>query len=144
MADIQLNVEARVAVIVGSENDWPKINDVFVQLDKSNIPYDRCVLSAHRDPDALREYLADLPARQVKVLITAAGMSNALSGTVAAFSELPVIGLPIEGDSEIQTMASLLSTLMMPSGKPVATVAPNGAKNAALHAERILKLIPVN
>lgn len=144
MADIKKSSDALAAVLVGSKNDWPKIKDVFEQLEKSGIPYDKCVLSAHRDPEELREYLSELPSREVKIIITAAGMSNALSGTVAAFSELPVIGIPIEGDNELQTEAALLSTLMMPPGKPVATVAPNGGKNAALLAERFLKLIPAD
>lgn len=148
MAEIVMQEDAVVSVIVGSKNDWSKIMDVFTELDADQIGYDRCVLSAHRDPKELQKYLRELakshdemPERNIKVIITAAGMSNALSGTVAAFSNLPVIGIPIIGKTEMETQTALLSTVMMPPGKPVATVAPNGGKNAALLAKRILALL---
>jgi 5-(carboxyamino)imidazole ribonucleotide mutase len=135
---VQIDPKALVSVLVGSKNDWPKIEAVFAELGKDGIPYDKCVLSAHRDSKELQEYLAELPDRKVRVIITAAGMSNALSGTVSAFSELPVIGIPIKGEDPLETQAALLSTVMMPSGKPVATLAPNAGKNAAILAKRIL------
>lgn len=137
MAEINRTEGALVSVIVGSKNDWPKLKALLDEL--GDVPHDECVLSAHRDPEDLKAYLSGLASHgEVKVIITAAGMSNALSGTVAAFSELPVIGVPIVGETEMETQASLLSTVIMPDGKPVATVRPNGGKNAALLAKRIL------
>ncbi len=101
--------------------------------------YELEVRSAHRDPEGVAEYVASAPGRGIKVFICAAGMAAHLAGAVAARTNLPVIGIPIAA-SALNGFDSLLSTVQMPSGVPVATVAVNGAANAAVLAAQILAL----
>ena len=117
----------KVAVIMGSDSDWPVVKGACTQLQELGIPYEAHILSAHRTP------------RQngFGVLICAAGMAAHLAGAFAANSTLPVIGIPMKGGA-MDGLDALLATVQMPSGIPVATVAINGAKNAAVLAAQIL------
>ncbi|MBC7293856.1 MAG: 5-(carboxyamino)imidazole ribonucleotide mutase, partial [Thermoleophilia bacterium] len=110
------------------------------ELADRGISYEAQVLSAHRDPDAVRDYARSAEARGLKVIIAGAGKAAALPGVVASMTELPVIGVPIK-TSDLGGLDSLLSIVQMPPGVPVATVAINGARNAAILAAKILRLL---
>lgn len=128
-----------VAVLMGSASDAPLLDpclDVFKQL---GIPCEVRVLSAHRTPAETAEYVRTAEARGVKVIIAAAGMAAHLAGACAAQTTLPVIGIPV-ASGPLNGQDALLSTVMMPPGMPVATVAINGAANAAYLASQILAL----
>ena len=131
------NAAPLVGIILGSKSDLPAIEPCQTQLDELGIPYELVVYSAHRKPDKVREWSEGAAARGIKVIIAAAGKAAALPGVVAAFTPLPVIGVPMR-TSDLGGMDSLLSIVQMPSGVPVATVAINGAKNAAILACQIL------
>jgi 5-(carboxyamino)imidazole ribonucleotide mutase len=109
------------------------------RLEHLGIDYELEVLSAHRTPDAVAEYVASAPERGIKIFICAAGMAAHLAGAVAARTNLPVIGIPIAAGT-LGGFDALLATVQMPSGVPVATVAVNGAANAAVLAAQILAL----
>jgi len=126
-----------IQIIIGSKSDEPKIKPALDTLNEFGIQYDFKVASAHRSPAYVEEIVDNAINGGVKVFITGAGMANHLSGTVAAKTVLPVIGVPFSGGISDGT-DSLLSTVQMPSGVPVATVAIDGAKNAALLALEIL------
>jgi len=128
-----------VAVIMGSKSDWTCMQHVTDTLTLLNIPYEARVVSAHRTPDLLFEYVSQLEARQIKVLIAGAGGAAHLPGMAASKTLLPVIGVPILSHA-LRGLDSLLSIVQMPAGVPVATVAIGdaGAKNAALLAAQIL------
>ena len=128
-----------VQVIVGSKSDEPKVKPSLDLLNEFNIPFDFKVASAHRTPTYVEEIIDNAINRGVKVFITGAGMANHLSGTVAARTTLPVIGVPFSGGVS-GGIDSLLSTVQMPPGIPVATVAVDGAKNAAMLALEILSI----
>lgn len=128
-----------VQVIIGSRSDEEKIRPTLGILDSFGIHYDFKVASAHRTPQYVEELIEVAINRGVKVFITGAGMANHLSGTVASRTTLPVIGIPFSGGIN-EGFDSLLSTVQMPPGVPVATVAVDGAKNAALLAVQILSL----
>jgi phosphoribosylaminoimidazole carboxylase PurE protein len=129
----------KVAIVVGSENDWPVLEPAVAMLERFGVAYERVTSSAHRKPQATAEWARDLEERGLEVVIAGAGYANHLAGTVAAHTILPVIGLPIPS-SPLQGVDSLLSTVMMPSGVPVATVTIGkaGAKNAAILSVQIL------
>ena len=127
----------KVAVIMGSDSDWPVVQGACTQLDTLNIPYEAHILSAHRTPVQAAEFAASARANDFGVLICAAGMAAHLAGAFAANTTLPVIGIPMKGGA-LDGLDALLSTVQMPSGIPVATVALNGAKNAAILAAQIL------
>ena len=127
----------KVAVIMGSDSDWPVVKGACAQLDSFGIPYEAHILSAHRTPVAAAEFARSARANGFGVLICAAGMAAHLAGALAANTTLPVIGIPCKS-TNLDGMDALLSTVMMPSGIPVATVAIDGAKNAALLAIQIL------
>lgn len=131
------NAAPLVGIILGSKSDLPAIEPCQTQLDELGIPYELVVYSAHRKPGKVREWSEGAAARGIKVIIAAAGKAAALPGVVAAFTPLPVIGVPMR-TSDLGGMDSLLSIVQMPSGVPVATVAINGAKNAAILACQIL------
>jgi phosphoribosylaminoimidazole carboxylase PurE protein len=131
--------EAKVAVVFGSDSDWPVMEGCVKQLRHFDVNPHVEVMSAHRNPLRVTEFAAGAEEDGVEVIIAAAGMSNALAGAVAAHTCLPVIGIPLGGGS-LQGIDALLSTVQMPPGIPVATVSvgPAGAKNAALLAVQIL------
>lgn len=128
-----------VGILVGSKSDLPVLEKCTVRLEELGVEYELEVRSAHRDPEGVAEYVASAPGRGVKVFICAAGMAAHLAGAVAARTNLPVIGIPIAAGA-LNGFDSLLSTVQMPSGVPVATVAVNGAANAAVLAAQILAL----
>ncbi len=127
----------KVAVIMGSDSDWPVVKGACAQLDALGIPYEAHILSAHRTPAQAAEFAKAARAQGFGVLICAAGMAAHLAGAFAANTTLPVIGIPMKGGA-MDGLDALLSTVQMPSGIPVATVAVGGAKNAAVLAAQIL------
>ncbi|GJQ28021.1 MAG: N5-carboxyaminoimidazole ribonucleotide mutase [Phycisphaerae bacterium] len=132
---------AQVAIVMGSRSDWDTMSHAAETLKSFGIGCECRVLSAHRTPDALFEFVSGAPARGVEVFIAAAGGAAHLAGVVAAKTLLPVLGVPIESKS-LQGLDSLLSMVQMPAGIPVATLAIGkpGAINAALYAVAILAL----
>ena len=129
----------KVAVIMGSDSDWPVVKGACGQLDAFGIPYEVHILSAHRTPAAAADFAKSARKNGFGVLICAAGMAAHLAGAFAGNSTLPVIGIPMKGGA-MDGLDALLATVQMPSGIPVATVALNGAKNAAWLAAEILAL----
>ncbi len=127
----------KVAVIMGSDSDWPVMKAACAQLKEFGIPFEAHILSAHRTPAAAAEFAKNARGNGFGVLICAAGMAAHLAGAFAANTTLPVIGVPMKGGA-LDGLDALLSTVQMPSGIPVATVALNGAKNAAVLAAEIL------
>jgi 5-(carboxyamino)imidazole ribonucleotide mutase len=128
-----------VGILTGSPSDLPVVEKAKETLDELGIPCELRVLSAHRTPDLVVDYVRAAEASGVEVFIACAGMANHLAGTVAAHTLLPVIGVPLTS-GPLDGMDSLLSTVQMPPGVPVATVAVDGAKNAAFLAARILSI----
>ncbi len=129
--------ECLVGVIMGSESDMPVMEACLKQLDEFGIPYELKVASAHRKPDVVHAWAESARERGMRVIIAAAGKAAHLGGVVAAFTPLPVIAVPMK-TSDLGGLDSLLSMVQMPSGVPVATVAINGAKNAAILAAQII------
>ena len=127
----------KAAVIMGSDSDWPVVKGACQQLEAFGIPYEAHILSAHRTPAQAAEFARSARANGFGVLICAAGMAAHLAGAFAGSSTLPVIGIPMKGGA-MDGLDALLATVQMPSGSPVATVAINGAKNAAVLAAQIL------
>jgi phosphoribosylaminoimidazole carboxylase PurE protein len=136
--------EASVAIIMGSDSDWPTMEACHEQLRSFGIPACVEVISAHRTPERLREFIVSAEQHGTRVFIAAAGMAAALPGVVAAYTTLPVIGVPLASGT-LQGIDSLLSIVQMPPGVPVATVAIGsaGAKNAAILAAEMLALSDV-
>ncbi|MGB5289037.1 MAG: 5-(carboxyamino)imidazole ribonucleotide mutase [Ignavibacteriaceae bacterium] len=128
-----------VGIIMGSDSDLPVMEDAVKILKEFGVGYEVKVLSAHRTPHQHAEYSKSASVRGLKVIIAAAGGAAHLPGVTAAHTILPVIGVPIKGKS-LEGMDSLLSIVQMPPGIPVATVAINGAKNAAILALNIIAL----
>ena len=131
--------KVEVGIIMGSDSDLPIMEDAVKILKEFVIGYEVKVLSAHRTPNQHAEYSKSALDRGLKVIIAAAGGAAHLPGVTAAHTTLPVIGVPIKGKS-LEGMDSLLSIVQMPPGVPVATVAINGAKNAAILAVSIIAL----
>ncbi len=127
----------KVAVIMGSDSDWPVVKAACAQLKAWDIPFEAHVMSAHRTPAAAAEFAKTARDRGFGVIIAAAGMAAHLAGALAANTTLPVIGIPCAGGAA-GGLDALLATVQMPGGIPVATVALNGAKNAAVLAAQIL------
>ena len=127
----------KVAVIMGSDSDLPALRPCFDQLKALEIPFEAHVYSAHRTPDAAADFAKSARVNGFGVLIAAAGKAAHLAGALAARTTLPVIGIPVKS-STLDGLDALLSTVQMPSGMPVATVAIDGAANAALLAAQIL------
>lgn len=127
----------KVAVIMGSDSDWPILEPAVKVLKSFGLDTEVVVASAHRTPDKVHEFAAGARERGVNVIIAAAGAAAALPGVVAAFTTLPVIGVPIDGTS-LKGVDALYSIVQMPSGIPVGCMAINGAKNAAIFAAEIL------
>ena len=129
----------KVAIIMGSDSDFPVVQKAITELKKFGVPYEVRVMSAHRTPALAAQFASDAKQNGFGVIIAAAGMAAHLAGVLAAHTTLPVIGIPIKS-SALEGMDALLATVMMPSGIPVATVAINGAKNAAVLAVQMLAL----
>ena len=127
----------KVGVVMGSKSDLPVVEKGIAVLREYKVPYEVRVLSAHRCPDEAREFAASARESGFSVLIAAAGMAAHLAGALAANTTLPVIGIPCKSNC-LEGLDALLSTVMMPSGIPVATVAVDGARNAALLAIEIM------
>ena len=126
-----------VGVILGSKSDLPVMEACTKQLEELGVPYELVIASAHRNPEKVHEWASSAADRGLKVIVAAAGKAAHLGGVVAAFTPLPVVGVPMK-TSDLGGMDSLLSMVQMPSGVPVACVAINGAKNAAIYATQIL------
>ena len=129
-----------IGIIVGSDSDLETMNNCVDKLDELNIDNEIVTASAHRNPEKVTEYIKKWEAIGYKIIIAAAGMSDALPGAVASQTKLPVIGVPMKSD--LMGIDSLLSIVQMPKGVPVAcmSVGKHGAINAALYAKRILDL----
>ena len=129
--------EKKVAVIMGSDSDWPVVENAVRQLKELGIGVEVRVMSAHRTPEQAREFAVNARKNGFGAIIAAAGKAAHLAGALAANTTLPVIGIPVKS-STLDGLDALLSTVQMPSGIPVATVAIDGAQNAALLAAEIL------
>ena len=129
-----------IGILMGSVSDAETMAETEKILKENKISYEISVLSAHRNPDEVRKYAKSAKKKGIKILICGAGMAAALAGVVSSHTDLPVIGVPIETKS-LNGMDSLLSTVQMPGGVPVACMAigKTGAKNAAIFAVKILK-----
>ncbi len=132
-------MSALVGIIMGSDSDLNIMKDACIILEDLKIPYEITIVSAHRTPKRMFEYAMNAKGKGLKVIIAGAGGAAHLPGMVASLTNLPVIGVPIKGSS-LDGLDSLLSIVQMPAGIPVATVAINNAKNAALLAARILAI----
>lgn len=129
----------KIAIIMGSKSDFPVVKATVETLKLFKIEVEVKVMSAHRTPEEVSEYVKSAKQRGIGVIIGAAGKAAHLPGVIAAYTTLPVIGLPIKS-STLDGLDSLLSIVQMPKGIPVATVAINGSENAALLAVQILAL----
>ena len=127
----------KVGILMGSDSDLPIVKKAIDTLDALAIPYEVHVYSAHRTPEEARDFAVNARKNGFGVIIAAAGMAAHLAGAIAANTTLPVIGIPCKSTC-LDGMDALLSTVMMPSGIPVATVAINGGVNAALLSAQIL------
>ncbi len=127
----------RVGILVGSDSDLPLMQEAGRLLAEFGVPYELTIASAHRSPDRVERYVAEAEGRGIHVLIAGAGAAAHLAGVIAARTALPVIGVPLPGGA-LGGMDALLSTVQMPAGVPVASVAIGGARNAALLAVQIL------
>lgn len=132
-------VPKKVAVIMGSDSDFPVVSAAVKKLKAFGIPVETHVISAHRTPKAASEFAESAAGNGFGVIIAAAGMAAHLAGFLAAGTTLPVIGIPMKS-AQLGGLDALLATVQMPSGIPVATVAIDGAENAAILAAEILAL----
>ena len=126
-----------VGIILGSKSDLPAMEGCKEMLQKFGVPYELVIHSAHRNPDDVRQWAVTAEERGLQVIIAGAGKAAALAGVVAAHTPLPVVAIPMK-TSDLGGMDSLLSTVQMPTGVPLATVAIGGTKNAAILATQIL------
>ena len=128
-----------VGIVMGSKSDWATMTHTAEMLSRFDVPHEQRILSAHRTPQATAEYASTAEARGLQVLIAGAGGAAHLAGVIAAHTVLPVLGVPVQSQA-LHGLDSLLSTVQMPSGVPVATLAIGeaGARNAALFAVAIL------
>jgi 5-(carboxyamino)imidazole ribonucleotide mutase len=133
----QQSSQPLVGIIMGSSSDLPVMEACTKELEELGVPYELVIASAHRKPAVVHEWATSAADRGIKVIVAAAGKAAHLGGVVAAFTPLPVIAVPMK-TSDLGGLDSLLSMVQMPSGVPVATVAINGAKNAAILATQIL------
>lgn len=137
MNKVKKNSNAQVAVIMGSLSDWPTMKEACDALDSFGIAYDKLVLSAHRTPDAMRDFAQQARKAGIKVIIAGAGGAAHLPGMTASYTTLPVIGVPVQTKT-LNGIDSLYSIVQMPKGIPVATVAIGNAFNAGLLAVQML------
>ena len=131
--------QPKVAIVLGSDSDYPVIQDMLKRMNDFNIEHEITISSAHRSPGRTQQYAESLESRGVQVIIACAGAAAHLAGVIAAHTILPVIGVPIDS-SPLKGLDALLSTSMMPAGVPVATmgIGKAGASNAAVLAVQIL------
>ncbi len=129
----------KVAVIMGSDSDFPVVKGAITELQSFGVPFEAHVMSAHRTPSLAADFAEKAAESGFGVIICAAGMAAHLAGVIAGHTTLPVIGIPCRG-AALEGMDALLATVMMPPGIPVATVAVDGAKNAAILAVQMLAL----
>lgn len=127
----------QIGIVMGSDSDLEVMSAAAAMLEELGITYEMRIISAHREPDLLIDWTRQAAQRGMKVLIAGAGMAAALPGMCAALCQLPVIGVPLSGKN-LDGMDAVFSIMQMPPGIPVATVAIDGAKNAAILAARIL------
>jgi len=130
---------SKVAIIMGSASDWDVMSAACATLEEFGVSYEKRVLSAHRNPGPLADYVKAAEGNGTEIIIAGAGGAAHLPGVIAALTTLPVIGVPVKSKA-LNGLDSLLSIVQMPSGIPVATMAIDGAKNAALYAVAILAL----
>lgn len=128
---------ALVGIAMGSDSDWPVLQEAAEKLESLGVPYEKRVVSAHRTPDDMSEYGKSAVKRGLKVIIAGAGGAAHLPGMLAAYTPLPVIGVPIPS-KQLKGLDSLLSIVQMPSGVPVATVAIGGGANAGILAAQVI------
>ncbi len=128
-----------IGVVMGSDSDWPTMQEATEILDRFDLPYEKRVVSAHRTPDLMAEYGSMARERGIKVIIAGAGGAAHLPGMLAAYTTLPVIGVPVK-TTALGGLDSLYSIVQMPNGVPVATVAIGKARNAGLLAVRIISI----
>lgn len=133
------NKKPKVAIVMGSDSDFPILKSTLKVLKEFDIEFDINVISAHRTPERAEEFAKNAEDQGIDLIIGAAGKAAHLPGVLAAFTSLPVIGLPIKS-STMDGLDSLLSIVQMPKGVPVATVAIDGAENAAILAAQILSI----
>lgn len=129
----------KVSIIMGSASDYPVMEAACTTLEEFGVEYEKKVLSAHRNPGPLADYVRTARDRGVEIIIAGAGGAAHLPGVIAAYTTMPVIGVPVKSKA-LNGLDSLLSIVQMPSGIPVATMAIDGARNAALYAISILSL----
>lgn len=129
----------KIAVLMGSDSDLPVVKAAFAVFKEYGVPYEAHVMSAHRSPEAVRDFTVSAREKGFGAIIAAAGKAAHLAGAVAANTTLPVIGIPVKS-STLDGLDALLATVQMPSGMPVATVAIDGAHNAALLAVQMLAI----
>lgn len=134
-----MSEKKKVAVIMGSDSDFPTVAGAIKTLDSYGVPFEVHIMSAHRTPEAAAEFSSDARKNGFGVIIAAAGKAAHLAGVLAAHTTLPVIGIPIKS-STLDGLDALLATVQMPKGIPVATVAIDGADNAAILAVQMLAL----
>lgn len=134
-----MQMETKIAILMGSDSDLSVVSEACKTLEDFGVGFETKVLSAHRSPDLVHEYVTSAKDKGIKVIIAAAGGAAHLAGVCASLTTLPVIGIPVEAKS-LDGLDSLLSTVQMPPGVPVATVGINASKNAALLALQILAL----
>jgi 5-(carboxyamino)imidazole ribonucleotide mutase len=134
-----MNNKPEIGLVMGSDSDWPTMKEAADILDEFEIPYEKKVVSAHRTPDLMAEYGKTARDRGLKAIIAGAGGAAHLPGMLAAYTTLPVIGVPVK-TSALGGVDSLYSIVQMPNGVPVATVAIGKAKNAGLLAIRMLSM----
>lgn len=128
-----------VGIVMGSKSDQETMAKAAAELEERGIPHESHVMSAHRDPDVVAEYAKNARPRGLKVIIAGAGLAAALPGVVAAHTDLPVIGVPLQSRTSVAGgLDAMLAIAQMPPGVPVACVGVDGAKNAAVLAARIL------
>ncbi|HOG25939.1 MAG TPA: 5-(carboxyamino)imidazole ribonucleotide mutase [Bacteroidales bacterium] len=130
----------QVSIIMGSMSDMPVMEEAARFLDQMEIPFEIKALSAHRTPEKVAHYAQQASQGGVKVIIAGAGGAAHLPGVIAAYTGIPVIGVPVKSGKSLEGLDSILSILQMPAGVPVATMALDGARNAAIFAARILAL----
>jgi phosphoribosylaminoimidazole carboxylase PurE protein len=138
-ADLDVDHGPLVGIIMGSKSDWEVMEKAAKELEERGIAHEMKVASAHRDPDVVADYAKNAHVRGLKVIIAGAGLAAALPGVVAAHTPLPVIGVPLTSANSVAGgLDAMLAIAQMPPGVPVACVAVNGARNAAILAARII------
>jgi len=134
----------KISIVMGSNSDLPIMQDAISFLKNLDIETETSIISAHRAPDILAYFAKNAIKNGTSVIIAGAGGAAHLPGVIAAFTTLPIIGVPIKSSNSIDGWDSILSILQMPSGVPVATMALNGAKNAGIFAAQIMAVSDVN